>query len=94
MSRTPASSSFFGIGSMPHSGIPGAPIGPASCSTSTLSAVTCRSGSSMRAIRSWWSLNTTAGPTWSSSFGSAAERLSTAPRGASEPLRTTSAPLA
>src|SRR5678809_953153 len=34
----------------------------------------------MRATRSWWSLNTTAGPTWSSSLTSAAERLSTARR--------------
>ena len=29
MSRTPALSSFFGIGSMPHSGMPGPPFGPA-----------------------------------------------------------------
>ena len=38
MSRTPCASSFFGIGSMPHSGMPGAPSGPAFCSTSTESA--------------------------------------------------------
>ena len=28
MSRTPGLSSFFGIGSMPHSGMPGPPLGP------------------------------------------------------------------
>ena len=31
----PARSSFFGIGSCPHSGIPGAPCGPAFFNTST-----------------------------------------------------------
>src|SRR6218665_3954284 len=82
MSRTPASSSFLGIGSMPHSGMPGAPTGPLSCSTSTLSGVTASSGSSMRASRSLKLLNTTAGPVCCSSLGSAAARLSTAPRGA------------
>jgi hypothetical protein len=35
MSRTPCFSSFFGIGSMPHSGMPGPPCGPALRSTST-----------------------------------------------------------
>ena len=40
MSRTPWASSFFGIGSMPHSGMPGPPSGPASWRTSTESAVT------------------------------------------------------
>ena len=34
-----AASSFFGIGSWPHSGMPGAPSGPAFCSTSTESGV-------------------------------------------------------
>ncbi len=29
MSRTPCFTSFFGIGSMPHSGMPGPPCGPA-----------------------------------------------------------------
>ncbi len=29
MSRTPCARSFFGIGSCPHSGMPGAPSGPA-----------------------------------------------------------------
>jgi len=48
MSRTPAASSFFGIGSWPHSGMPGAPCGPALCSTMTLSASTGSEGSSMR----------------------------------------------
>ena len=48
MSRTPSRSSFLGMGSMPHSGMPGAPIGPAPRSTSTLSAVTSSAGSSMR----------------------------------------------
>ena len=38
MSRTPCLSSFLGIGSMPHSGMPGPPTGPAFCSTSTWSA--------------------------------------------------------
>ena len=52
MSRTPACSSFLGIGNMPHSGMPGPPSGPACWSTSTESAVTGRSGSSMRADRS------------------------------------------
>ena len=44
MSRTPCASSFFGIGSWPHSGMPGAPSGPASCSTSTESVVTVKRG--------------------------------------------------
>ena len=35
--------SFFGIGSMPHSGMPGPPIGPALRSTMTWSGVTSRS---------------------------------------------------
>jgi hypothetical protein len=38
MSRTPCCRSFFGIGSMPHSGMPGPPIGPALRSTMTWSA--------------------------------------------------------
>ena len=44
MSRTPCCSSFFGIGSWPHSGRPGAPCGPALCSTSTLSLSTTSVG--------------------------------------------------
>ena len=52
MSRTPCFSSFCGSGSMPHSGMPGPPCGPACFSTSTLSGVTSRSGSSSRFLRS------------------------------------------
>jgi hypothetical protein len=52
MSRTPCARSFFGIGNWPHSGMPGAPCGPAFCSTSTESAVAGRPGSSMRAAMS------------------------------------------
>jgi hypothetical protein len=52
MSRTPCFSSFFGIGSWPHSGMPGPPCGPAFCRTSTESAVTGRLSSSMRAAMS------------------------------------------
>ena len=52
MSRTPCSRIFFGIGSCPHSGIPGAPCGPADCNTITESAVMSRSGSSIRAAMS------------------------------------------
>ena len=44
MSRTPVASSFFGIGSWPHSGMPGAPSGPACFSTSTESVVTVERG--------------------------------------------------
>ena len=40
MSRTPCSSSFLGIGSMPHSGMPGPPRGPALRRTRTESGVT------------------------------------------------------
>src|SRR6184192_4677157 len=39
MSRTPACTNFFGIGSMPHSGMPGPPLGPAFLSTMTWSGV-------------------------------------------------------
>jgi hypothetical protein len=49
MSRTPSLSSFCGIGNCPHSGMPGAPCGPALCSTITLSLVTSSSGESIRA---------------------------------------------
>ncbi len=52
MSRTPVARIFFGIGSWPHSGMPGAPSGPACFSTSTESAVTGSAGSSMRAAMS------------------------------------------
>ena len=49
MSRTPSASRYLGIGSIPYSGMPGPPSGPASRSTSTESAVICSDGSSMRA---------------------------------------------
>ncbi len=52
MSRTPCFRSFFGIGSCPHSGMPGAPRGPAFCSTMTESPSTSSAGSSMRAAMS------------------------------------------
>src|SRR6516164_622448 len=47
MSRTPCLTSFVGIGSIPHSGMPGPPCGPALRRISTWSAVTSRSGSSI-----------------------------------------------
>jgi hypothetical protein len=47
MSRMPCMISFFGIGSCPHSGIPGAPTGPAFRRINTVSFVTSRSMSSM-----------------------------------------------
>jgi hypothetical protein len=50
MSRTPACTSFLGIGSMPHSGIPGPPCGPAFFSTMTWSGVTSRSSRSIAAF--------------------------------------------
>ena len=46
----------------------------------------------MRAERSSSELNTTARPSFSNSFGSAAERLRIAPFGASEPNSATSPP--
>ena len=88
MSRTPWASSFFGIGRLPHSGMPGAPTGPALRSTSTLSASTSRWGSSMRADSSAWSSNTSARPLCLSSAGEAAEGLITAPSGARLPVNT------
>ena len=50
MSRTPACKSFFGMGSMPHSGKPGAPKGPALRKTMIESAVTGRAGSSIACL--------------------------------------------
>ena len=44
MSVTPSRSSFGGIGSCPHSGIPGPPLGPPFWSTSTVSASTVEVG--------------------------------------------------
>ncbi|MNC89761.1 hypothetical protein D3C83_57460 [compost metagenome] len=52
MSRTPFFSSFFGIGNWPHSGMPGAPSGPAFCITSTEFSSTLRSSESIRALKS------------------------------------------
>jgi hypothetical protein len=52
MSRTPFLSSFFGIGSCPHSGMPGPPSGPAFFSTSTEFSSTVSDSSSMRAFMS------------------------------------------
>ena len=92
MSRTPAWSSRSGIGTMPHSGMPGAPFGPTLRSTSTESASMSSAGSSMRAATSSTSSNTTARPRWRSSVGSAEATLRTAPRGASEPRRTARPP--
>ena len=46
MSRWPCFTSFFGMGSIPHSGIPGPPSGPALRSTMTWSAVTPLASSS------------------------------------------------
>jgi len=48
MSFTPALRSRAGIGAAPHSGIPGAPLGPAFCSTSTEFSSIGRAGSSIR----------------------------------------------
>ena len=92
MSRTPCASSFCGMGRFPTSGIPGAPTGPAFCSTSTLSAVTSRSGSSIRAARSAREEKTTAGPRWRSRWGEAATCLITAPSGHRLPRRMASPP--
>ncbi len=47
MSRTPSLSRWSGIGSIPYSGIPGPPLGPALRSTSTVSAVMPSDGSLM-----------------------------------------------
>ena len=52
MSRIPFSRIFFGIGSCPHSGMPGAPCGPALRSTITEFSSMSRSGSSIRAAMS------------------------------------------
>ena len=52
MSRMPFLSSAFGIGSMPHSGMPGPPCGPALRSTRTWSRVMSRFSSSIAAFSS------------------------------------------
>ena len=50
MSRCPSFTSVFGKGSIPHSGIPGPPSGPAFLSTITWSAVTPLASSSTKAF--------------------------------------------
>ena len=80
----PARAGSFGIGSCPHSGMPGPPFGPAFRSTSTESAVIPSAGSSIRAARSSMSSKTTAGPRCESSAGVAALRFRIAPFGASD----------
>ena len=52
MSVTPWRRSLAGIGSWPHSGMPGPPLGPPFLSTSTVEASTGRSSSSMCASNS------------------------------------------
>ena len=92
MSRTPCASSFFGIGSMPHSGMPGPPSGPACCSTSTESAVTGSAGSSIRAVHVVVVAEHDGRPACWSSRGSAAVCLMTAPSGARLPRSTATPP--
>ncbi len=87
ISRTPAANSFFGIGSPPASGIPGAPFGPAFCSTSTESSETSSAGLSIRAARSLLELKTTAWPRCRSRCRDTADCLITAPSGARLPRR-------
>ena len=86
MSLSPFEPSFFGIGSAPASGMPGAPTGPALRSTITDCGVTLRLGSSIRASRSSSELNTTAGPSCWNRSGVAAAILIAAPCGARLPL--------
>jgi len=52
MSLTPCLSRRAGIGAAPHSGMPGAPLGPACLSTSTEVSSIGSPGSSMRLARS------------------------------------------
>ena len=73
------------MGRLPHSGIPGAPFGPALRSTKTLSASTSNAGSSMREFISSKLSNTMARPMCLRSRGSAADALMTAPFGARFP---------
>ena len=87
MSLTPFWPSFFGIGSAPASGMPGAPIGPALRSTMQCCGVTSSAGSSMRLAMSSSELNTTAGPSNRNSSGVAAASLMAAPCGARLPER-------
>ncbi|KAG9527018.1 hypothetical protein KCV07_g368, partial [Aureobasidium melanogenum] len=62
MSLTPCAPSLRGMGMTPASGIPGLPIGPTPCNTSTESLVTGRLGSSIRCAMSAVFLKTTARP--------------------------------
>ena len=87
MSFSPFEPSFFGIGSAPASGMPGAPIGPALRSTITVCGVTSSSGSSMRFSRSSSESNTSAGPSCWNSSGVAEASLIAAPPGARLPVR-------
>ena len=92
MSRIPALNNFCGIGRLPHSGMPGAPLGPAFRSTRTLLASTSRAGSSIRAFISSKLSKTMARPVCFRSLGSAAEDLMTAPVGARFPRKIASPP--
>ena len=91
-SLTPFRRSLAGMGAAPHSGIPGAPLGPTRFRTSTLVSSTGRLGSSMRAWRSAWSSKTTARPRWVRRCADAADCLSTAPSGQRLPVRITVPP--
>ncbi len=78
------------MGRFPHSGMPGAPTGPALRSTRTVSSVTSRSGCSIASRISPGDSKTSAGPSWTRNFGLAAEVFITAPCGARLPRRTAS----
>ena len=93
MSRTPAFSSFFGIGSMPHSGMPGPPLGPAFLSTRTWSGVTSRSSRSISRRHVVVVLERQRRAAMlAGSRGSAADGFITQPRGARLPVSTAVAP--
>ena len=92
MSLTPEASIFLGRGRKPHSGIPGAPMGPPERITRTSSDVTSRLGSSMRASKSSWSSKTMARPSCVKSDSDAAVGFMSAPVGARVPVRTARPP--
>ena len=92
ISFTPALSSFAGMGRWPHSGIPGAPLGPAFFSTITEFSSTGKFGSSRRASKSRLFWKTTARPRCFIRCGETADCLMTAPSGARFPFRTTTPP--
>ena len=92
MSFTPALSSFAGMGRWPHSGIPGAPLGPAFFSTITEFSSTGKFGSSRRASKSRLFWKTTARPRCFIRCGETADCLMTAPSGARFPFRMTTPP--